>query len=158
MEIERAALVKDVPKEILFYAIEVIGEGLIEDAKSKFGDFPNFSVEMELEKVKPGPWVVKYRVHFSVYDYEFKWEIRDAKKGYLVRFVGKTRGKWWEPLFDVESKLEDLVDTQWSAFCNFAVGYMSAVSYGKARKRSEAREHVRKAKEKLGKTRKKKRK
>nr|AAZ32111.1 hypothetical protein [uncultured euryarchaeote Alv-FOS5] len=157
MEIERKALVPDVPKDILFYAIELIGEGLIEDAEENFGDMPNFNAEINLDKVSGEPWRISYSVDFSVYHYEFIWELKESKKGILVMLVGRTPKHWWSSLFDMETKLENLVDTQWSAFTNFAIGYMTAVSVSRSKgKTKKAREHVRGAKKRMGKTSKRK--
>ncbi len=158
MQIERKALVPSVPKDILFYAIELLGESLILDAEDKFGDMPNFDSYLNLEKVVGRPWRVDYEVKFSVYDYRFHWELRDSKEGILVRFVGEIPSRWWGSLFDMETKLENLVDAQWTAFTNFAIGYMTAVSYTKAKGKKKAREHVRKAKASIGKEKKTKRK
>ncbi len=157
MEIERRALVPEVPEDILLYAIELIGEGLIEDAESNFGDLPNFDARIELERIKGQPWTVSYTVTFSVYEYSFFWELKKTSKGTLVRLVGSAPSKWWYALFDVQRKLENLVDTQWAAFTNFAIGYLTAVSY-KSSKTKKAREHVRRAKSKVGRTQKSKKK
>ncbi len=158
MEIERRALVPDVPKDILFYTVELIGESLIMDAKEKFEGMPNFDSMMNLEKMMGRPWKIDYYVKFSVYTYEFHWEFKDSKNGVLVKFVGKVPSHWWNTFFDIDTKLEGITDSQWTAFTNFAIGYMTAKMYEKRGKKRDAREHVRVAKSKMGKTSKKKKK
>ncbi|GEM_PF-6561633 len=154
MEIEREVFIEGVPRDILFHAIEMICEALIDDAKMRFGDFPNFSAKMVSDK-KLGRVVTN--VKFSVYDYTFEWIISDEKKGFLVTLIAKTPGKWWEPLFDMETKLESLTGTLWAALYNFSIGFVTATSYSKAKKKP-ARSHVRGAKKKVKERSRKKRK
>ena len=73
---ERELIVPDVPKEILFYLSELIGEELIEDARSKYENFPNFAGGMNVRKQITGIWRIEYRVKFSVFDYIFSWEFK----------------------------------------------------------------------------------
>ncbi len=157
--IERTAIVPDVPKEIVFYMLELVGETLVDDSKEYYGDVPGYYAEMKVEELSHKPWNVDYVLKFNVFHYHFNWEIRESKEGVIVRFKGETPGRWWEWLFDMDRKLEDLFENQWIAFANFSVGYMTAKEYEKikAKGKDAARKHVRKAKSKLNSGTKKKR-
>ncbi len=146
---ERSVLVPDVPKEVLFYLAELLGDQLIEDAESRYGNMPNFEGEVDVYKPRNEDWKVSYRIRFSVFDYSFSWRFTDTKKGTLVHFSGSTPGRWWEWMFDMESKLEDLFEDQWSAFCNFSIGYLTALAYEKKGRKKSAREHLRAASKKV---------
>ena len=118
--IKEQAHFRHIPKEVIVRAIESISEGLIDDARFNYGKEPGF-----------------------------KWLVAPEKDGYLVTFIGSTPGKWYEFLFYTKQKLAGLVETQWSALYNFAVGFVAAQLYLKApkkgKKKISVKEHIKKA-------------
>ncbi len=154
MELEREVFIEGVPKDIIFHAIEMINEALINDAKNKFRNYQNFSAKLIADKKVDR---IASEINFSMYNYSFEWILSNEREGILVTLMSKTPGKWWESLFDMETKLNNLTDTMWSALYNFSIGFVTAVSYIKFKKKP-AKAHVRGARKKITERSRKKRK
>ncbi|MCD6523349.1 MAG: hypothetical protein J7K68_06460 [Candidatus Diapherotrites archaeon] len=144
--IKEQAHFRHIPKEVIVRAIESISEGLIDDARFNYGKEPGFDATLE---VNPNKGLIFCVVRFIPYEYRFKWLVAPEKDGYLVTFIGSTPGKWYEFLFYTKQKLAGLVETQWSALYNFAVGFVAAQLYLKApkkgKKKISVKEHIKKA-------------
>ena len=135
---KRQVTIKDIPKNVLMHAIASISEGLVLDARANYGREWGFKNRIEVLEDKG---LVFCEVVFIPYDYKFKWLISNEKNGLLVTFIGGTPGKWYELLYNANFKVTSIVDTQWSAFVNFCVGYLTAKYYAK-KKRVHPREHI----------------
>lgn len=162
MRILRKAHVKGVPDGMLFHIIESISENMIEDAKKRFGDMPGFKYDLVL---KPKKGYIECFIKSSPYKYDFIWEItRKNTHSHYVMLDARTPGPTRDFLFGMGKKLEDLVNTQWSALINFCVGFVSGYSYGdfvtpvrkrekkkpkKKRKTASGKGHIRRARRKV---------
>ncbi len=144
-EFKEQAHIKKIPKQILVYAIEAIGESLIEDARLNYGHEAGFNASITV-KGKEG--VVIYDVRFVPYSYTFKWLVAEEEDGHLVTFIGSAPDRWFEFVTQSREKLRGLVDTQWAAMLNFGIGFVTADYYSKA-KRTHAKKHIAKAKGKV---------
>jgi hypothetical protein len=127
--IERVGVFNEVPKNVLFGVIEVISNGLLDDAKSKLKNTLGFKTDFNISEN-----AIETIVKFFPYRYHFRWEITENEKGRFIRLVGRTPGRFWEPLLDMNFKLESIIDTQWAALTNFSIGYMTAQRGFKSRK------------------------
>ena len=147
VEVKEQAHFRKIPKDVLVHAIESISEGLIDDARFNYGKEPGFDAILEVNMQKG---TVFCEVKFIPYDYRFKWLVAPEKDGgYLVTLIGTTPGRWHEFLFYPKEKLSGLVEVQWSALYNFAIGFVAAGLYskkpaGKAKK-MPAKHHISKA-------------
>jgi hypothetical protein len=143
-EFKEQAHVHDVPRDVLLHAIEAISEGLIQDAKYNFGREAGFGSKL---LVKEDDGVVFCEVKFVPYDYRFKWLVEPEKAGgSTVTFIGQTPDRWWEWFTREEEKLKGIMETQWSAFLNFGIGYVTSNYYHKHKgKPLPARVHIRRA-------------
>lgn len=119
--IERVGVFNEVPRNVIFGVIEVISNGLLSDANSKLKNTLGFRTDLNISEN-----AVETVVKFFPYRYHFRWEITENEKGRFVRLVGRTPGRFWEPLLDMNFKLESIIDTQWAALTNFSIGYMTA--------------------------------
>ncbi|MFC2174250.1 hypothetical protein ACFLQ2_00065 [archaeon] len=140
------AHVRDISKEVILHAIEAICAGMIQDARYNFGREAGYSSQL---LVKEDEGLVFCEVKFIPYDYRFRWLVEKEKDGYLVTFVGSTPNPWFEFLTRQSEKLRGLVDTQWSAFVNFGIGFVTCNYYYKnvhsKAKTKAPREHIKKA-------------
>ncbi len=144
-EFKEQAHIKKIPKQILVYAIEAVGESLIEDARLNYGHEAGFNASITV-KGKEG--VVIYEVRFTPYAYTFKWLVAEEDDGHLVTFIGSVPDTWYEFATQSREKLKGLVDTQWAAMLNFGIGFVTADYYAKA-KTMPAKKHIAKAKSKV---------
>jgi hypothetical protein len=142
-EYKEQAHIKNIPQQILVYAIEAIGESLIEDARLNYGHEAGFNASITV-KGKEG--VVIYNVRFMPYNYTFKWLVAPEEDGFLVTFIGSVPNRWFEFVSQSREKLRGLMDTQWAALLNFGIGFVTANYYAKG-KGEHAKTHVARAKE-----------
>lgn len=151
------AHVKNVPKQVILHAIEAICEGMIQDARYNYGREAGYGSQL---LVKEDEGIVFCEVKFIPYDYRFRWLVEKEKDGFLVTFIGSTPNPWFEFLTRQSEKLRGLVDTQWSAFINFGIGFVTCDYYYKnlkaKAKTRPAREHIKKARGKVKKRKRKK--
>ena len=149
------AHVQNVPKEVIIHSIEAISEGLIQDARYNYGREAGYGSQL-LVNEKEG--LVFCEVKFVPYNYRFRWLVEKEKNGFLVTFVGSTPDPWFEFLTRQGEKLRGLMDTQWSAFINFGIGFVTCDYYYKNRrskaKNKPVREHIKKARAKIKKRKK----
>ncbi|MBN3037595.1 MAG: hypothetical protein JW834_04060 [Candidatus Diapherotrites archaeon] len=138
--------IREVPKDILLHAIESIAEVLAEDAAYNYGKEYGFYSKID---VKEDEGMVFCEIKFVPYDYRFRWLASKEKDGFIVTFIGSTPGGWTDLLTNAGEKLRSLMDTQWSAFNNFALGYVTAESFIAAKRKGPAKEHVKAAKAKV---------
>lgn len=124
MRIVKRVIVPGVQKEMIVRLIEFISEALVEDAKSRFGKAYGFKTDVR--EVKPN--AIETYVQFFPYKYDFIWKINEDKQGFEVVLDARTPGRWRDVLFNMDEKLERLVDTQWSALVNFFHGYLTALA------------------------------
>ena len=134
------AHVKDIPQTVVIHAIEAICEGMIQDARYNFGREAGYSSQL---LVKEDEGLIYCEVRFIPYDYKFRWLVEKEKDGFLVTIVGSTPKPWFEFMTQQGEKLRGLVDTQWSAFVNFSIGYVTCVHYKP--RQGTARGHIRHA-------------
>ena len=90
--------------------------------------------------------VIESYVQFFPYKYDFIWKITPDRLGYEVVLDARTPGKWRDSLFNMDDKLEKLVDTQWSALVNFFHGYLTALAY---KSKASAKGRIAKTKKRL---------
>jgi len=140
-----------ISKDVILGAIESISEALIDDAKSRYGNEYGFYSSMSLKGTEG---IVFCEIKFFPYDYKFKWLVEEEKGGVLVTFVATTGNKWYDFLFNMGDKLQRLIDPQWSAMINFGIGFITAESYFKIKKKTPVRKHVVAAKKKITKKKK----
>lgn len=137
-QIIRKVMVPNIPEKVLLRSIELISEALIKDAKD------NFKAKTDLRVAEEKGYIEAY-VAFFPYRYDFIWNISRNQRGFDVTLDARTSGKWHEFLFDMDTKLQNLVMTQWSALLNFCMGYITASTYS-AGSRISPREHITRAK------------
>ncbi|MCD6414145.1 MAG: hypothetical protein J7L23_00770 [Candidatus Diapherotrites archaeon] len=149
-ELKKQAHFKDIPKIVVLHAIESISAALIQDAKYNYGREFGFDSSLEMKEAQG---LVESSVKFFPYTYNFRWLVAPDEGGYLVTFIGKTPGSWWEFLYSMDKKLDNLMETQWAALINFGIGYLTAKYYTKSVKSpgptSPPKEHIKKARNKL---------
>ncbi|MCK4327362.1 MAG: hypothetical protein KAW41_02695 [Candidatus Diapherotrites archaeon] len=140
------AHVHNIPKEMILHSIEAISAGMVQDARYNFGREAGYSSQL-LVNERDG--LVFCEVKFIPYDYSFRWLVEKEAKGHMVTFVGSTPDTWFEFMTQQGDKLRGLVDTQWSAFVNFGIGFVTCDYYYKnvksKAKTRPAREHIKKA-------------
>jgi len=140
------AHVHDMPKEVILHAIEAICAGMVQDARYNFGKEAGYASQLLVNEEEG---LVFCEVRFIPYQYQFRWLVEKEKAGFLVTFVGSTPNPWFEFLTRQSEKLRGLVDTQWSAFVNFGIGFVTCDYYYKnvksKAKTRPAREHIKKA-------------
>jgi len=118
--VERLGIFSELPKNVVLGAIHVISSSLLQDASTRLkGTGLKTDLKTEEDFVET---IVKY----FPYHYHFRWELEEKNGNKYVKLRGKTPGRFWEPLFEMNFKLESVVDTQWAALTNFAIGYMTA--------------------------------
>lgn len=139
MQYKEQAHVRNMPQQVIIHSIEAICEGLVQDARYNFGREAGYGSQL---LVKEDEGLVLCEVKFVPYDYRFKWLAEKEGDGYRVTFVGSTPDTWYEVLTRQGEKLRGLMDTQWAAFINFGIGYVTADYY---RKGGHAKEHIKKA-------------
>ena len=144
------AHVHNVPREMILSSIEAISAGMVQDARYNFGREAGYSSQL---LVNEEDGIVFCEVKFIPYDYKFRWLVEKEKDGFLVTFIGSTPESMLEFMTQQGQKLRGLVDTQWSAFVNFHLGFVTCDYYyrnrrGKA-KNKPAKHHIRKAASKI---------
>jgi len=142
---KRQVQVKEIPKSVLMHAIASITEGLVLDARANYGTEYGFKNKIEILEDQG---IIFCEVAFIPYDYKFKWLVAKEKEGYLITLIGGTPGKWYEFVYNSDFKITNLVDTQWSAFVNFCVGFLTAKYYAKGKK-VHPKHHIIAAKKKI---------
>ena len=105
-----------VPQEVIEKAIDGISENLAYDAKQRFG---NVTVKRRARK-----GFIELYLSFPGYEYDFGWHLRKLDGHVDVGLDARTRGKWYEPMLGTPAKLDNLVETQWSALVNFCLGFV----------------------------------
>ena len=149
------AHVEGIAKQVIIHSIEAICEGLVQDARYNYGREAGYGSQI---LVKEDEGIVFCEVKFVPYDYRFRWLVEKDKEGFLVTFVGSTPDTWFEFLTRQGEKLRGLMDTQWSAFINFGIGFVTCDYYFKeqttTKKKAPARVHIKKAAKKVKKRRK----
>jgi hypothetical protein len=124
MRIVKRVIIPGVSKVMIAKVIEFISEALLADAKKQFSKSYKFKTA-----IRPvGENAIETFIQFFPYKYDFIWKINDAKPGYEVVLDARTPGRWRDVLFDMDVKLQGLVDTQWSALTNFFHGYLTAIA------------------------------
>ncbi len=146
-KIKEQAHFKGIPRKAVLRAIESISEGLMEDARYKYGKEAGFESEIDVNE-KEG--IVETKVKIFPYEYNFRWLFSDEDEGFLVTLVGRTGGKWYEFLLPAAKNLRGLMDTQWSALLNFGIGFL----FGSSFTEGEEKKQLKKAKKKVKKKKK----
>ena len=144
------AHIRDIQKEVIIHAIEAISEGLVQDAKYNYGREAGYSSKFVVDE---SGGMVFCEVKFLPYDYKFRWLAEKEKDGYLITFVGAVPDAWHEFMTNRSGKLKGLMDTQWAAFLNFCIGFVTCnyyVKHAKTKKpKKQAREHIKSAKKRV---------
>lgn len=136
----RKAVIEGVPRNVLLRLVEVICDGLVEDARQNFGKLFNFRTNTRVDEKKG---VVEAYLQFLTFKYDFLWKIAPHARGFEVALDARTPGSWYEFLYDTPAKLARLVDVQWSALVNFSAGFVTGESCVKFRGRA-LKEKIRK--------------
>ena len=142
MRIVRKVIVPGVPREMIGQVIESISETLAENAKKNFSNALRFKTDIRMV----GNNALESYVQFFPYKYDFIWKVNRDELGYEITLDARTPGKWRDALFGMDKKLEELVETQWSAFLNFCHGYLTALAY---KRKGGSKRHVKSARKKL---------
>jgi len=143
VRIVKRVIVPVVPREMLFRLIEFISQALTEDAREKFGKSYKFKIHVR----SVGQSAIETYIQFFPYKYDFIWKVNRDKIGYEVVLDARTPGKWTDALLNADKKLENLVDSQWSAFLNFCHGYLTALAYHASKRLPK--KHIKKSKQRL---------
>lgn len=143
VQIVRRVVIPELPRDVVFRAVEIVAETLVADAKK---NIKNSKTNLRANE-KNG--YVESFIQFFPYKYDFIWRIEKARGGYEVTLDARTQGKWYESFLDVVPKMDNLVNTQWSALLNFSIGFITAKTY----KKTGAREKIAGAREMIEKTR-----
>jgi hypothetical protein len=125
VQVVRKVIIPGISERVIVRAIEVISDALIRDAKENFGSAPTFKTDLRISEQKG---YVESFVQFWPYRYDFIWRVKAVPGGHEVTFDARTGGSWYEFLFDIKGKLLLLVNSQWSALLNFAMGYLTATA------------------------------
>jgi hypothetical protein len=136
-QIVRKVTVPGVPEKVIIRSIEMISEALVRDAEEQFKAITD-------TRVSEDTGYVEAYVAFFPYQYDFIWKVAKGTKGYDVTLDARTAGRWYEFVFDMDTKLQNLVMTQWSALLNFCMGYVTAATYS-TRHKVSPQEHIRRA-------------
>lgn len=127
MRIIKKVDIKNVPDGMIFHIIESISENMMDDAKRNFGDTPGFKKALV---IYPKKGYIECFIKFPPYKYDFIWNVeKKSAFEHVVSLDARTSGGFSDYLFGMREKLGSLADTQWSAFLNFCVGFVSGVTY-----------------------------
>lgn len=141
--IVRKANIEGVPRDVLMRVVEVVCDGLVEDARQNFGRSFNFKTDTRVNEERG---TIEAYLQFLTFKYDFLWQVSPKGKAFEVTLDARTPGSWYEFIYDVPSKLSRLTDVQWSALVNFTAGFVTGEGYARFRGKYP-KEKIKKARE-----------